>query len=110
MPYLINGATASIVPFKQTVIDSIMGYDHNQAPIQAGFKSARLEFDISTYAQSVQWLDLCNTGTSLVTLTILSAAGSNFVALSGVFLTADRPVFESGYVGPFSITVNRCVF
>lgn len=110
MPYLINGSTASVVPYKQTWSDVVMATDHNGAAILSGFKVARLEFDSGTQANANQWLQFCNTGTSLTSLEMLNLDGTSFVSLSGVFLGADRPIFEAGYVGPFTVIVNRCSF
>src|SRR3989304_7167501 len=99
MPYLINGSTASIVPYRQTWEDLLYGVDHLGAPIVGAFKNCSLEFDSMTYASAQQWLQFCNTGTSLLTLTILNLDGTSFTAFSGIFLSVDtRPAFESGYV------------
>ena len=108
MPFLINGSTASIVPYQQMWVDSLYGITHDSAPIVGAFKSCRLEFDNMSYGSAQQWLQFCNTGTSLLTLTILNLDGTSFTACSGCFMALDsRPIFESGYVGPFSILVSR---
>ena len=108
--YRVQGSTASIVPYKQTWIDSVYGIDHSGGPIVGAFKSCRLEFDAMTVGSMAQWLQFCNTGTSLVTLTILNQDASSFVALSGIFLSTDsRPTFEAAHSGPFTILVSRAL-
>jgi len=108
--YRLNGTTASIVPYKQTWEDLTYGTDHLGAPIVSAFKNCTLEFDSMNYASAQQWLQFCNTGTSLATLTILNLDGTSFTAFSGVFLSMQsRPTFESGYVGPFSIKVVKLI-
>ena len=111
MPFLIQGSTASIVPYRQVWQDTMYGVSHDSAPIVGAFKNCQLDFDICTYAQYQQWSQYCNTGTSLVTLTIMNLDnGGSFTAFSGIFLTLQgRPEFVSGYVGPFSILVSRCL-
>ena len=106
--YRVQGSTASIVPYKQTWIDNIVGVSHDGAPIVGAFKSCRLEFDAMTVGSMSQWLQFCNTGVSLVTLTILNQDATSFTAFSGCFMTVDsRPTFESAHSGPFSILVSR---
>lgn len=108
--YRVQGSTASIVPYRQIWQDSVYGIDATGAPIVGAFKTARLDYDAMTYASAQQWLQFCNTGTSLVTATILNLDGTSFVALSGIFFNlGTRPTFESGYVGPFSIEVTRAL-
>ena len=108
--YAINGTPTTVAPFKQTIIDYRMGDDHTGAPVIGGFRSIRLDFDVGNYANATEWITQCNTGTSLTSLTVLTLPGSNFTDLSGVFLQLERPAFEAGHVGPFSIIVNRCTF
>jgi len=108
MPYLINGSTASIVPYKQTWQDNLYGTGHDSAPIVGAFKNCLLEFDAMTVGSMAQWTQFCNTGTSIISINILNMDGSSFSAFSGIYLTLQsRPSFEAAHSGGFSILVSR---
>lgn len=111
MAFLLNGSAPSLVPYRQKWVDTIAGIDHAGAPVLAGFRTAQLDFDNTTYANYQQWAQYANTGASIQTITLLNVDSASYTAFSGIFLRmTDRPDMEAGYVGQFTIYVDRCAF
>ena len=106
MPYLINGSAASLAPFRQSFVELPLGRDHNGIQLLSTYKQANLDFEPCSPALANQWLGLTNTGTSLISITILNMDATSYTAYSGVSLEATRPSFEAANVNGWSILVS----
>lgn len=108
MPFLINGSTASLAPYSMRWAKIPMGQDHNGNTIYSGFMNCEMQFDNSAPAMYNQWQALCNTGTSIQSITLLNQDASSYTTYSnsGISLQMTTPNFESAYITGWTITAN----
>ena len=107
MPFAFNGSTASLAPYQQTWQDIVLGRDHTGRPVYAATKNVQLQFDACTQASYNQWQQLH--GASLTSVQLLNLDGTSFVTYqpTGLFMEiADRPTFEAGHVGRWSVLIH----
>ena len=110
MPFLINGATASLAPSEQTWRDVQIGKNLAGRTLYYPRKEVILTFDSCDLTLFQQWAAVTSGG-SISTLTMLSPDTSAFVAYSGVYLDfQQRPRIESLVaMGPWSILVREVI-
>ena len=106
--FTVNGSAASLAPYSQEWEDLVMGTAHDQTRILSGYKHCLLTFDSANATLVNQWGQFCDTGTSVVSVTILNQDQTSYVSFSGVALSWERrPRLEQGlFMGPWSIRIS----
>jgi hypothetical protein len=107
MPYQLNGTNMNLAPFKQSWEDVVTGRDHTGRPIFGATKHALLEFDNCAVTLYQQFSAL--NGASLTSVQLLNIDGASFTTYSNnnIYLeVTQRPAFEQGISGQFTIAIR----
>lgn len=108
--YMLNGASVSISPFRQTNTPNIAGISNTGAPVQSTYWNVQLDFDQSSPEDMSQWLDAASVGAS-VSVTLLDRYNTSFITVSPVYLRLDNaPSLEDIHANQWSLTVLRVEF
>lgn len=104
--YSIDGVSASLAPYSQRPLKSIMGTDHNGAPLFSGMTGAVLSFDAASITYHKQWLDTVDGGSH--TFDILGEQSLGYVTLSPCYVTVEEwPSIESTISQPFTLIIRK---
>ena len=103
----IDGVAASAAPFSSRWMDTIVGTDHNGAPVYGAYKDIVLSFDNMNVDDFTQWHDAASSGGSH-NMDVLARDELGWRTLSGVYLRYEEPpAIEDIHVTPFSIRVSK---
>ena len=110
MPYIINGAAASLAPFRQEWEDVVLSQSMGGSDILYPQKSIRLTFDSCPLFLYSQWESvITNASGGSINLWAIGRDSNNFRSFSGVYIEFDkRPDIESGIAqGPWSVRISE---